>query len=1025
LADARVDLAEQLRQARQQAGLTQRELADRTGISAAAIRDLEQGRSFHPRPSTLRAIATVLDLGPAQLADLRHAAHGVSPRPSSQDGMRVAVLGPLQLHDGEAPVLLGSGRHRVVLAKLALNPHRAVQRDELAQALWGEKVPPSAVSLIQTYVSRLRRMLDPAQGPGERETLTFTQGGYQLNLGGDRLDLVRFGTLVNEAERAGDAHAAFTALTEALDLWRGAPLPEIEELQGDPAVIALSEAWVTATIRYARLAETLVRLEQVLPRLRGLAARFPLHEPLQARFVTALAATGRQAAALEAYQEIRRRLAEDLGIDPGPELIEVHRDVLRQRWSRPPPSEAGDAADPHSQAPVQLPPDLAGFAGRAGELAVLAEALGRGGSPAASAPIVVLSGTAGVGKTTLAVHLAHRIRDAYPDGQLYLDLRGFSPGGALDPHDALHTLLLGVGAAPTLIPADREARLGLYRSLLSGRRVLVVLDNAGSAEQVRPLLPPSPAAAALVTSRSPLSGLVVTHGSQPIELALLDDRAAREILIARLGRPRVEAEPDAARAIIARCAGLPLALAVVSGHAVAHERQRLADIVHQLGQTRNGLSVALDSDPATDLHTVFSWSYIHLSAPAARMFRTMSLIPNGQLSSAAAQDLANIGPQDLRPALNELVNAGLLRELDADRFSVHDLLLAYSAELAARHDRPSERAVARLRLYQHYHETAWHAGRLLYPNDKLDRTCAFPAVRAPLHTEDDARQWLAAERTNLVHAIVDAADRGWNQLALALCRAVVFYLDRSGHPHDGVRVIERCLPLAAITGDDRESAFLHRCLAFAYISAGRLDDAEKHLHQSLELHERIADERGLGNTMIGFVHLYNRRGDYAAVRAAAQAANDIYTRIGAMDWVAGSLNSIAWAELNLGELDTAMRHCREALDLLETAGAGDTTHSAGAWDTYGVALHRVGRYRPAREAFRRAIEIYRRKPAASRLAATLDHLGDCEAGLGDECAALSAYQEALVLVEAIEPVLAGQLRAKLGVGVAGGNRPNA
>jgi DNA-binding SARP family transcriptional activator/tetratricopeptide (TPR) repeat protein len=903
------------------------------------------------------------------------------------------VLGPLDVTVAGGSVRVSRKHERELLALLLLNAGRWVAVDRIVAVLWADEPPRGALKTLTVYVSRLRQTLSAAGAP---QLLERRGDSYRVAVPPLTVDCHRFDALVREAAALPDPIGRAAKFDEALRLWNGPMFADA------PALRALGETWEQRrreALRQRLSADVDAgRAPDVIGELAEAAEAEPFDEELAILLMRTLASLGRRNDALDAFTRLRRHLRDELGLDPGPAVARLQEQILRGESGTPPTAARPAVAR-------QLPPQPTFFAGRHDDLAVLEDLMKR----ADGSRVICIAGVAGVGKTTLAVHLAYRVRDAYPDGQLYLDLRGFSPAGALDTDDALRTLLLGLGVTPQLIPVDREARLGLYRSLLSRRRVLVVLDNAGSADQVRPLLPPGEESAALVTSRSRLNGLVVTHGSQPVELALLDERDARDILIARLGRHRVDAEPVAVAAILARCAGLPLALAVVGAYAVTRERLSLADIVSQLGRS---LSVAADADPATDLHSVFSWSYKHLSEPAALVFRRMGVIPDGQLSPPAAAALAMIRPEHTRAVLSELVNAGLVTEIAPDRFSAHDLLSAYAAELAEVHDRPEDLDAARLRLYEYYHATAWQARLLLYPDPTTDIE-TIPAAGIEFHNEDEARNWYGAERTNFVRAVTDAADRGWNDLALGLLRAVVFYLDRTGHPQDCVQILERCLPVAAGHGTEDHSAFIHRCLGFLYIAVDRESDAEAHLHRSIELHQRIGDERGLANTMIGFGHLHNRRGDYAALRTTAQAAYEIYQKAGATDWAAGALNTIAWAHVNLGELETAMDRCRQALQLLESAGASDTTHAAGAWDTYGVALHRSGQCRAARDVFLRAIEIFRRRSPATRLAIVLDHLGDCESGLGDELAARSAYQEALDLVTAIEPKLAGQLRAKL------------
>ncbi|WP_255686498.1 BTAD domain-containing putative transcriptional regulator [Micromonospora okii] len=622
-----------LRKLRERAGLTQQELATGAGLSAAAIRDLEQGRSRRPLPRSVRALAAALALPPADAAllheSVRQARPVVADRPTGPPGpLRLAIFGPLAVFRGADAVPLGVGRHRVVLGRLALTPNTGVSRDELVDVLWGDEAPHSAVNLVQTYVSRLRRVLETRQGRGRRpEVLTLVAGGYRLNLATEQLDLLTGRELISRARASGkEPAAAFALLEEALCQWPGAPLADVAELRGDPSLTAIEEERIAATILHARLAGGLGRPDRALPRLRELAGRHPLHEPLQARLVVALAGAGQQAAALTTYERIRRRLAEELGIDPGAELAGAHRAVLRPTAA----VTSVDARPPEGYArPWQAPAPPADFTGRADQIHRLRQLLGRDPARPAPEPVTVCAvfGVAGVGKSSLALRTAQLLRPSFPDGQLYVDLQGFGPL-PVPPRDALAGFLRALGVDGRQVPRGEAECAALLRSVLADRRVLVLLDNAGDTAQVRPLVPGTGGSAVLVTSRRRLTDLA---GAVVVDLEPPSMIEALSLLAATAGPARIAAEPEAAAHLAAACGLLPSALRMAGGRLASRPEwsvrtvlERLAGRRHRLERLRGG-EAGLDPDCQ------------ELPAAAPRAFQMLAAEAGGLGERRAAQ----------------------------------------------------------------------------------------------------------------------------------------------------------------------------------------------------------------------------------------------------------------------------------------------------------------------------------------------------------------------------------------------------
>ncbi len=524
----------------------------------------------------------------------------------------------------------------------------------------------------------------------------------------------------------------------ALALWRGPALADVTGMspQLDAMAAALDEQRM-ATVESQASAELAAGLAaSTAARLAALVAEHPLRERLRWQLMLALYRTGRQAEALESYQEAQRMLADQLGIDPGPELRDLQARILRSdpALTLPEPGRAvagqlRPRRDGSLATPRQLPADLRQFAGRSAELAALdtlvtrnSAAAGAPSSPAASGgedqatgtvAITAICGTGGVGKTTLALHWAHLVADRFADGQLYVNLRGYDPSGTpLAPDEVIRGFLDALGVAPGELPPAAAARAALYRSLVAGRQLLIVLDNAFDAEQVRPMLPAAPASFVLVTSRAELAGLAVTDGASLLRLDLLTAADAADMLAARLGRPRLATDPDAVRQVIASCSRLPLALAIAAARAAATPSLPLAALAADLAGEHgrlDTLELSAAGDPATSIRVVFSWSVSGVSAPAAWLFRLIGLHPGPDISAAAAASLAGHDPRRARQELRELVAASLLTEPVPGRYSCHDLLRAYAAELAEQADSAADRRAAMHRVLDHYLHSAEHA----------------------------------------------------------------------------------------------------------------------------------------------------------------------------------------------------------------------------------------------------------------------------------------------------------------------------
>jgi DNA-binding SARP family transcriptional activator len=548
-----------LRISRQTAGLTQQQLASLSGVGIGTVRDVEQGRTRHARWTSVSRLATALGLDSVGTDNFARAArelgHGEwqqGSRWARSGGLRIQVLGPLEVWRDGRPVALSAVKPRVVLAILAVQANVSVRRDELVDAVWGENPPATAPSLVQAYVSGLRHVLDPGRSPRDPSgRLVLTGGCYLLRVTGGELDMLAFRQLADlawAAACAGDLTGACDLYEQALRMWPAEPLADIEIPDSHPAVISLGRQRATVIASYAEAAFGAGLPGRVLGRLQALADREPMNEVAHAQLMIALAGSGRQAEALRVYDDIRHRLDEELGVLPGSDLARAYQRVLGQDI---PAAVTGIAGGPvllrgtDAERPVRpgatvvprlLPAPPAHFTGRARELAMLNGLMRRARRAGGAVVISAIGGTAGVGKTALAVRWAHQVAGRFPDGQLYVNLRGFDPSGTpVTPAEAIRRFLDALLVSADWIPSSPQAREDLYRSMVAGRRLLIVLDNARDSEQVRPLLPGGPGSLVVVTSRSQLTGLAAAEGARQIFLGVLSCDEAHELLAARLG----------------------------------------------------------------------------------------------------------------------------------------------------------------------------------------------------------------------------------------------------------------------------------------------------------------------------------------------------------------------------------------------------------------------------------------------------------------------------------------------------------
>ena len=944
-------------------------------------------------------------------------------------GLRLGVLGPLAVLRDGTPLDLGGSRQRAVLGMLALHANTLVHRERIIDAVWGEQPPASAVNQVQGCISRLRRILQlSGQGQSGGGGLTSDGLGYQLSVTAGELDLLAFRDLVDRAGAAlssGNARTACELLDAALGLWRGEPLAGIDRLRDHPALARVWRERAAAVLSYAEAGEH----DRVLPALWALARDEPLNERVHAYLMIALAATGQRAEALRVFGELRVRLDHELGVRPGPELTGAHLRVLRQQGPAGGAIVAAAPATPQRPpTPRQLPAAAAHFVGRAAELETLNGLLGNTTTTAVAA----ISGAPGVGKTTLAVRWAHQVADHFPDGQLYVNLRGFDPSGQPVPAAAAIRGFLDAFQVPgERIPAELPAQAALYRSLLVGRRVLAVLDNARDAAQVRPLLPGAPGCLTVVTSRSRLPGLIAAEGARPVSLEPLSHREAADLLARSIGDERVADNPDAAHELIEWCARLPLAISVAAARTAIRPSVPLAMLAVELRDAKTRLDFLDTREVDGSVRAVYSWSCEQLSAPAARMFRLLGLHPGPDVSLPAAASMAGMTLREARLVLEELVLSSLLGEDRPGRYSLHDLLRVYAAEQAVVQESEEDRRAAVHRLVDHYLISAYSAALLLDPHRE---PLTLPPARADVVPErmtghGETLTWYETEYPALMGAIALADAYRFGVHAWQIYWCMEGFFSRRVRPEEWRSVALIALSAADRADDSYGRAHAQNGLGAACTVMGRYDDACAHYAAALSTYEEIGDQLGQARVSLDLGWSYEFRERHHDVFGAmpsqpswqrdahaqaalshARHAMDLFCAVGDRTGEAYACSAVGRSLALSGRPEEAVGYCERAVQAHHELG--DTNAESLALVSLGYALHKSGRYADAAAACQRGLDLCQGTGDRAE-ALTLTHLAEAHRAAGNTRAARAAWEQALVILDSLHLPDADQVRARL------------
>lgn len=930
------------------------------------------------------------------------------PRPTpTRADLRIGVLGPLQGTCDDAEIKLPRGRVGVLLAVLAMSAGQAVSIGRLAELIWPERQPERVRASMQTLAARLRSFIP--------DVVVSAGDGYLLDLDPDHVDLLRFRRLVRVAESTSDAAAALGLLDSALDLWRGEPLADVRSATLERDVVpTLIEERLAAIERRADLHLAADHTDRVIAELLPLTSQYPLRESLWAQLIRALNGAGRSAEAIQHYHKARELLAGELGVDPSPDMQDLYLQLLQADRPEPPAPRPPSPSETRPKVPHLLPAAAAGFAGRAAALTLLTEQAEEVTANPAVMAIAAISGMAGVGKTALALHWAHREAARFPDGQLYADLRGFDPSGVLaSPAEVIQALLGALGIPADRLPVGMDAMVGLYRTVLAGQKILIVLDNARDVEQIRPLLPGSPGCMVVVTSRSPLISLAAKHGARLINVDVLTDGESAELLVARIGAERMAAEPSAAAELVTLCGRLPLALAISAARAAACPQLPLSVFAAELRDARQRLDALDGGDAATSLRTVFSWSFRHLRKPAAELFMLLSAHPGPDISVPAAASLAQTELAEASAALRELTALNLICEHHPGRYVLHDLVRVYAAELVAAVFPADLTRAAIGRTLDYYLQTAHDADAWINPQHHPlpfrppgREIAAFTGSRQAL-------EWLDAEYQVLIAVTTLAGRTGFDSHAWQIPATFARYLDRRGHWHSLADIQQTALAAAERLDDKNARACLLRIGGLLSLRLASYDEARAQFDRELELYSDLDDRVGQARAHGDIAMTYSIQERYCEALVHSGRALELARSAGHPHVHALTLNKVGWHAAHLGDCEYALACCQQSLDLLH--GLGNRYAQAFVWDSLGYIHQRLGHHVESIGCFQRAVGLFREVGNDFELAATLNNLGDALDAAGRPVGARDVWQQALTILTGLHHPDSAQLRSKLGL----------
>ncbi len=816
------------------------------------------------------------------------------------------LLGPWEFWCGQDKAPVPGGQLRILLTSLLLSANLPVGVDMLAEQLWPEHPPRRTRDSVYLYIGRLRKLL----GPG---IVIHTQpGGYQLTIDPGAVDVHRFRDLLSLARRAPTAGEELAHLRAALRLWRGIPFADLYSTWLDREVAPrLTEEWFAATARRIELELDAGRPEPLIAELRDLTGSHPARESLWRLLIIALGRAGRRAEALEAYQRVRATLRDELGLEPSERLVALQREILLDGSTGP-----ADEVTVEAPAPQQLPHDIARFTGRDNELTTLDTLLPY---PAVRTPTIIsIDGAPGVGKTTLAVHWAHRVAHRYPT-QIYVNLRGYGPGDPVTPSAAAETMLRALGVRSELIPSQPEERSALLRSTLARGQVLLLLDNARDAQQVRPLLPGTKALV-IVTSRNQLRGLSVEDGARRVTLRPLHRKHSVQLLAGVVGQRWVAEDPAAAIALVELCDRLPLAIAIVAER--AQRAGSLAEVVAALENEQARLDTVDTGEAGTrgNLRAALSWSYKALGAGAAAMFRMLGLHPARDISARTAAAIAGVPVAQAQAALDQLVATHLVEQRRPGRFELHDLIRLYANEMA-RADEATDRDATVRRTLDWYLHAASSADRMLISRRHNFLAPYEPAGPLPAFGSAlEAGAWFEQEYECLRSIVAWAAEHGFAGHAWRIAMTMTTFFDKAIPWQDGVEFYRLACAAARDAGEPEGEGYTLNSLGCIHLDMSDWNSAKAYFEQSLTRFRASRNRFGQALAHGNLALAHGELGDGAAAARHCRQALKLCKELDYPRGIVCNLDNLGVAHLIAGDYQRAVEYVRQAQDLAQQLG---------------------------------------------------------------------------------------------------------
>ncbi|MEV0092565.1 BTAD domain-containing putative transcriptional regulator [Streptomyces sp. NPDC050738] len=915
-----------------------------------------------------------------------------APEQAGQDRSTVArfsVLGPVRAWRGEEALPSGSPQQRALLTALLLRNGRTATAAELIDAIWGEEPPSQALAAVRTYASRLRKIL----GTG---VLVSEAGGYAIRATARTLDLTAAQELAAAAEKSaasGDRCKARDRFNEALALWDGEPLASIPGPYAETQRTRLSEWRLQLTESRLDLDLEVGCHAEAISELTALTAAHPLRERLRELLMLALYRSGRQAEALAVYADTRRLLADELGVDPRPELARLQQRILQADEDLARPAEAPATPAPVAVRPAQLPATVPDFTGRGSFVRELGDRLAtaEGRVMAVSA----VAGIGGVGKTTLAVHVAHAARAHFPDGQLYIDLQG-AGNRAAEPETVLGSFLRALGTADSAIPDSLDDRAALYRSTLDGRRVLVLLDNARDAAQIRPLLPGTTGSAALVTSRARMVDLA---GAHLVDLDVMSPEEALQLFTKIVGDERVNSERQAALDVVAACGFLPLAIRIAASRLAARRTWTVSVLAAKLADERRRLDELQAGDLA--VKATFELGYGALEPQQARAFRLLGLADGPDISLAAAAAVLDLPAQEAEDILESLVDTSLLESAAPGRYRYHDLVRLYARACAERDEQPPvERELALSRLLDFYLSTASRVYGIERPGDRLVDHLEPTSYDGLTFTDrHDAQDWLYSEAISLLACVRQSTGPATLRRSVDLLWAALD-LAESGANSKAYETVATVLRDAARdAGDPRAEARAVITLAYGHHVAGRFDQGGREAQEACRLAEGTQDPMAMcwAVNISGAMAFYQNRSEEGAEYFAR--AVEGFRACGDLAGEASALCNLSRLRLAMGDVDSAVELARQGSEMYDRMG--HALKGANGRYALGLALTQSGRLADAAERLREALEVFRDSRQRLWEGMTLFRLAEVDLAARRPAQAAASAEMALTLLRDI------------------------